>query len=718
MKVLLRNNWPIFAIILLVVFFFREFFWTGKLVYGQDVIGLNYPIERFITDSFKSGEWPLWNPYSASGYPFLPGSSVFYPLNIIFRILPLNSAFSLTYIIHFAIAAFSMYALSRYFRLSQIASFIAAISFSFSGFFVSRVFAGHYMLIESLSWFPLFFLFLDKVLAEFKVKDLLIASVLASLVLLPGHPQPFIYLCFFSFIYTLGHIFLFPPLKIKKLLTSLSIFIITSFLSAAYLIPTVEGVIFSQRGEKISWTSASEHSLSPKQLINFLLPDFYGNPSSGNYRGGALYNEVAFYIGIIPLILALFTLTRIKDKRILLWWGVVGLAIFLAFGKHNPVYRLLYELIPGFSNARIPARLTWMAVVSLPLLSGWGFDLIRSKFAYLKERKPLLVILGLIIFDLFFYGSKSVIYTKGEDFYPEDEVVKFLKGDKEVYFRNYFLGYNIFHDRGNVLKIFETQSEASLIAGVYGKLLDRFQVRDPILDQAKERAIIRNNNSRLLDLLNVKYLIPEGGFPDSEVIKRVTDLPMSWFTDFDKRFPTKQYQKTPIFLRIGYLPRAFIVHQGKLFETQDKLFQSLTDYERGDDLSKVALFEKDEKDLKEKLLNISNKDKDEQEVVEIKEYKNNSLKLHVKAETAGFLVLSEIYYPGWRAFLGQREVPIYKTNFAFRGLFVPEGEHDIKFIFDPSSFKMGSALSLASLLVILSGLGLLYWRERGVRSQS
>src|SRR3989338_44577 len=178
-------HWPLLLVQLILLYFFREFFFTGKLIYGQDIIGLNYPVEKFITDSFKAGELPLWNPYSAAGYPFLPGSSVFYPLNLLFRFLPFDMSFSLSTILHLMIAAVAMYSLTTYLGISRFGRFLATLSFCLSGFFLIRIHSGHYMLIQSLSWFPLFFLYFDKLLNKCPFRNILPPSIFAALIILP-----------------------------------------------------------------------------------------------------------------------------------------------------------------------------------------------------------------------------------------------------------------------------------------------------------------------------------------------------------------------------------------------------------------------------------------------------------------------------------------------------------------------------------------------------
>src|SRR3989338_251214 len=724
----LKKNWAPLILVLLVLFYFREFFWTGSLIYGQDIIGLNYPIMQFIVDSYKSGQLPLWNPYSASGYPFLPASQALYPLNAIFLVLPLDPAFSLSHIIHFLIAGLGMYAWTRYFNVSKDGSLLSAVSFTFSGFFVARLFAGHFMLIQSFAWFPWFFMFLEKALENFKKKDLVIAAILASLVLLPGHPQPFIYLVVFSLLYTLGHTWLIPSKKLKKVCVWIGVLIVSVLLSAIYLFPTVEGVLNSQRGEKISWGAASEGSLSPKQLINFVLPDFYGNPATGNYHGGALYNEVAVYIGLIPLLLVLTLVFKIKsylrnfgglgkEKRLLILGSLVFISLFLALGKYNPVYRLIYEIVPGFSNARIPARLTWITELILPLLAGVGLDYLLSRRQEIKlfldskwggfskfskkisQKNFLIVLMILVVGDLFFYANKSLIYTSGDYFFKSDELTKYVQSDPEKYFRNYYLGESTFHDRGNVYQIFEIQSDASLIAGVYGKLLEKFKVRDPILDQAKERAIVRNNNARLLEVLNVKYVIPEGGFPDTEKLKRVADLEMAWFRDFGNRFPTKKIQETPVFKQTNYLPRFYISHQGTI-ASEEEVLDVVTNEPRNVDLKSKSFFETQDEGLDRDLNSVSGKDYSDEEIVEVKSYRNNEIILSVNTASNGFLNSSEIYYPGWKAFVDGQEAKVRKTNYAFRSVYLPQGSKEVRFLYDPLSFKLGSWVTLATLVTL------------------
>ena len=67
----------------------------------------------------------------------------------------------------------------------------------------------------------------------------------------------------------------------------------------------------------------------------------------------------------------------------------------------------------------------------------------------------------------------------------------------------------------------------------------------------------------------------------------------------------------------------------------------------------------------------------------------------------GVLVLSESWYPGWRARIGDRILPIHPTNVALQGVVIPAGHHTVMFEFVPRAFYAGLAISTLTLLVLL-----------------
>lgn len=64
-------------------------------------------------------------------------------------------------------------------------------------------------------------------------------------------------------------------------------------------------------------------------------------------------------------------------------------------------------------------------------------------------------------------------------------------------------------------------------------------------------------------------------------------------------------------------------------------------------------------------------------------------------------MLTDTYYPGWKAYINNKEEPILLADGIFRAVVVPHGKSVVDFIFQSKSFKIGSIISLSSLFLIL-----------------
>jgi uncharacterized membrane protein YfhO len=78
--------------------------------------------------------------------------------------------------------------------------------------------------------------------------------------------------------------------------------------------------------------------------------------------------------------------------------------------------------------------------------------------------------------------------------------------------------------------------------------------------------------------------------------------------------------------------------------------------------------------------------------------KANRMALDVRAASRGLLVLSENYYPGWRAAVNGRPAEIYKVDGALRGVVVPPGSSRVTLDYAPASVYLGGVLTLATFL--------------------
>jgi hypothetical protein len=88
----------------------------------------------------------------------------------------------------------------------------------------------------------------------------------------------------------------------------------------------------------------------------------------------------------------------------------------------------------------------------------------------------------------------------------------------------------------------------------------------------------------------------------------------------------------------------------------------------------------------------------------ITDYKNEYIGIETETKAPHLLVLSEMYYPLWKAYIDGQETEIYKTDFAFRSVVVPAGKHKVEFKYHSNAFATGKTLSAISNVVVILAL--------------
>lgn len=92
----------------------------------------------------------------------------------------------------------------------------------------------------------------------------------------------------------------------------------------------------------------------------------------------------------------------------------------------------------------------------------------------------------------------------------------------------------------------------------------------------------------------------------------------------------------------------------------------------------------------------------ENDKIELKSYQPDELLYTSHASGEKLAVFSEIYYPkGWQCFIDGKESQYFRADWVLRGMIIPAGDHEIKFIFKPASYYMGNKISLASSVILI-----------------
>jgi uncharacterized membrane protein YfhO len=98
------------------------------------------------------------------------------------------------------------------------------------------------------------------------------------------------------------------------------------------------------------------------------------------------------------------------------------------------------------------------------------------------------------------------------------------------------------------------------------------------------------------------------------------------------------------------------------------------------------------------------------EHMELTTYDSQQVVVSVQAPTAGYLVLTDAWYPGWQVRVDGQEAPLLRADLIFRAVYLEAGEHTVEFTYAPASFRTGLVVSAVALVLVL---GLWWWGRKG-----
>lgn len=202
-------------------------------------------------------------------------------------------------------------------------------------------------------------------------------------------------------------------------------------------------------------------------------------------------------------------------------------------------------------------------------------------------------------------------------------------------------------------------------------------VRASLLDRATETVVPLDD----LPLANGRWRWLQR-FADVHLYENLHALPRAWFVSQVQELADDQVMQI---VKTGLLPDSSAFDPGKL---------ALLSYEAGvrreENIAAVQ----------------SDFDKGE---VKILSHEPGRIRLSTNNPQTGFLVLSEIYYAGWEAWIDGQQTQIFRTDYALRGVRVPSGAHQIEFVYRPRSFRFGLTGTGAGILLILAGAFFRRW---------
>ncbi len=734
-------------------------FWNividGHRLIGRDFIGFYLAMKKFLFDQLQLYHTiPFWNPFIFGGMPFWAHfeSTIFYPLGFLFWLIPPDRAYGYSVFIHFVLAAMFMYALCRSLAISRRGSFAAGLIFVCNGFIMPLLYLGHMGPVQSYIWLPIILYFVNRAIkSPTPYFAAAIAGTLWGIQILAGAPQDAFYTFLAAMLFLVWSTLTAPRERshyLRMAITALVLFAAGAGLAAIQIVPAFELIRESVRTSLDSYHMGTIASYPPEGLITTILPRFFGDYTQNTFWVRDVPWSVPhqnLYVGILPLLLLCFIPFR-KDqhKRILFFaLSLAAIALILALGRNTPVYKLVYHL-PGFDRFRAPSKIIVLWVFAMALLTGKGIDgLFETERTGHKGKLVVLVCLGMVLTALacVFYVERSLILAVFSPFIPAKAIPEKMALATHLIGSGFQRFTLIF---GLAVLIVLLWVRGALRTWICGPLLCLLLMAD--LSSVNRNAVQHDERiywsiERIRHALDAsigkdKSLYRVGSFRNSFGPNLEMYLGYQTIGGFTALFPSRFYEyfkayaghglpegavclyygvdKHHVFmdllnvkyeishrtrscaLRSTYLPRAFIVPKAEVID-KGEILERMT---RADfDPTHTVLLER-----KASLphAGVKGPPKDfSPGYARIVSYSPDRLTLETRTPQPGYLFLSEVFYPGWKAFLDQHPIPILRGNYLFRVIALPPGEHRITFLLDPLSIKLGIGITGLTLFMLL-----------------
>ena len=356
---------PFVLIFFGVLIFYSPILINPKLILerGNDLQEFFWPIFYFVKNQILTNrQIPLWNNLILSGTPLLPDpqAPIFYPLNIFALLMPLNSFFLFSFILHSFIGGIGMYLCSnKGFRFSKTTSIILALFYITTPKLAGYLEAGHVGLINSMAWIP-FVLYATIKLSE---KPKLINSIFLALslsLLFYSHLPTFLIIAVSSGIFLL--------LK-KKLAYFLLAGILTFGLTAVSLLPQMEWQKASTR-----YLLLKDKDVYPKWQSVFEMPKIALIPWIDGVKSlQKIDSEKWISIGFIPFLLAVYGFLKVKRKTKMALL-IFTIPIFLIIlNNASPIYPILLKQ-NWYLLLRVSTRFWILILLATIYLSGLALN--------------------------------------------------------------------------------------------------------------------------------------------------------------------------------------------------------------------------------------------------------------------------------------------------------------------------------------------------------
>lgn len=709
-----------------------------------DSVTLFYPWRVFQRTALQNREFPLWNPYILGGTPFLaePQSALFYPVHLLLPFMspPVFWAFKL--LLDLVLSGFFTALFLRSIGGSRSGAVAAGLLFSCCGFMAAwQTFSA---LADVAIWLPFILWTVHRLCSRPSIGRMVLTALALAMPVLAGHPETALHVTLLVTGFALWQS-IATGTKTGSVGRLLLWFTAGGFISlgltAVQWIPMLEWLPLVPHSLGIHWPP-----LPTRWILAFFSRDLLADPNSA----GVLIPEGAAYVAPMALLLAPVAILR-RDRREAWFFAAAALlALFEIYGwwpVHSIVSRI--PVLEGVKNWRTLLLVDF----SLAVLAGLGITMLETEPAaktgsrrwiagvtgfslalslagiwvlaagtaqavshrrgpewtavflmlgaaavllrvtgHVRAATFSLVALVILCLDLGTFRSGILPFVPPREIFPQAPTFDFLKMHADPGQYRVAAIYGAYPPNAEMVYGLAALTGYDLTLTRLKNVLDDFG--PAALDTVGMNAEpVANLNDRRLDLLNVRYVVATTYRNSSAILAAKPERFKAVFSD----------GTVTVFENLHALPRSlFVPAAGNSIEVVPdeqqqvlRLKSPLFDPEKSVILSGIP------PGLESAPTN-SGMDSQHANSSSVLSVQLNGVDLAVRNAQPGVLVVSQIYYPGWTAFVDGKETPAVPADYALIGVPLAPGAHSVRLEFRPRSFRIGLVVSAFSVLLIAS----------------
>jgi hypothetical protein len=748
----------------LALLYFLPAFLPDRHIYGTDYLVGGYFFHEFISEQFAKGELPRWVPYVFGGLPLYanPGST-YHPVRFLADwIFPVSKIWPTFFVVHFGLAGLGTYLLGREMGTRRWVALVGGLAFQFTGITMSWVLGGHEGRIIVATLTPLIFYFFHRGIRTGSTAPFVGAAAAIGSALLTFQIQSSYYMLVGALIWSvfcLWHFGLFrePRRLVKPVLLGVGAVAFGFAMASVNFLPFQDYVAESPRGMAggRGYEYATSYSMPTAEVAALAVPELSGTLET--YRGSNPFKLHTEYAGAFAIVLA--ALGAYFSRRNRYWWFFAGLGLFaltIALGGNTPLYRLYYEVFPGFKRFRAPAISFFLVSLSLVAMATLALEALAARLDErrasarpgrepepLTEAKTAGLVLGGVVAVALLLGMLASGASAPNVPAPGPVAFRFALFAAAVAAVVWFWIRGALNSTATVVLL-----AALTVVDLW--IVDRrffdtvpppeeMFAADDVADFLRSQpgrdrtwvlpfgAVYRGNAGNYLMHFDVDQVGGEHGNHlqrYGQYVGAGTETYIDWHNlmespafmnaanvryivsgvEFqDPRLREVHRGSALVYENLGALPRAYLVPRVVTTREETGALEMIArpDF---DPRTTAVVNSAQPVPLPEGPL---------QGDARLVEYTPDRVTVQTRADRAALLVLADNFYAGWRAEVDGREAPVLRTNHTFRGVVVPAGEHRVTFTFHTPDLYTGLYVYLGCMaLLALYGLWLLVARHR------